>query len=311
LIHDIGIFGKQTAGVFISVSRDNLVSHNNIYNVPRAAICINDGTWGGHIIEYNDIHDTVRETADHGPFNSWGRDRYWCLQQSHGPVSHGAGDVKKDAQRPVIIRNNRFRDYRGWGIDLDDGSSNYHVYNNLCIGIGIKLREGDYRIIENNIFVNCVNPPGFHIGYEYNHDRFERNIIYMNSKYDNPEVDLDFQKGKSGGNIYEIIGPPLCGPWLECCDHNLFYNDIGEFRATVHYRPLGEKTVHYNLDEWRKLGLDHNSVYADPLFINPEQGDYRLRPESPAFKEIGFKEFSMTEFGLLDDFSKNRYIDTK
>ncbi|MCO5240744.1 MAG: hypothetical protein M9904_11895 [Chitinophagaceae bacterium] len=36
-----------------------------------------------------------------------------------------------DAQKQTIIRNNRFRCDHGWDIDLDDGSSNYHIYNNL------------------------------------------------------------------------------------------------------------------------------------------------------------------------------------
>ena len=36
LIHDCGIFGKQIAGVFISISAKNTVSHNHIYNLPRA-----------------------------------------------------------------------------------------------------------------------------------------------------------------------------------------------------------------------------------------------------------------------------------
>ena len=53
------------------------VSHNSIYDTPRAGINISEGTWGGHILEFNDIFDTVKETGDHGSFNSWGRDRYW------------------------------------------------------------------------------------------------------------------------------------------------------------------------------------------------------------------------------------------
>jgi hypothetical protein len=44
--------------------------------MPRAGICIGDGTWGGHVIEFNHIYDTVRETGDHGPFNAWGRERF-------------------------------------------------------------------------------------------------------------------------------------------------------------------------------------------------------------------------------------------
>jgi hypothetical protein len=49
-------------------------------------------------IEFNHIHDTVRETRDHGPFNAWGRERFWSLTQSHSPYSRGrsleAGVVK-------------------------------------------------------------------------------------------------------------------------------------------------------------------------------------------------------------------------
>jgi hypothetical protein len=243
----------------------------------------------------------VQETGDHGPFNSWGRDRFWCLNQSHGPDSHGAGNVKLDAQKPVIIRNNRFVDHKGWGIDLDDGSSNFHIYNNLCIGISIKLREGDFRTIENNIFVNGANPPGIHIGYEDNQDRFVRNIIVMNSKFDNPEVDIDFKKGDSRGALYEFIGPPIKGKWLEALDYNLFFNDIGHFVANVHYRPLGTLTEHYSLEQWQQLGWDEHSIYADPLFVDELNGDYRLKPESPA-RSLGFKNFEMNKFGLLSDF---------
>ncbi|BBI35857.1 right-handed parallel beta-helix repeat-containing protein [Cohnella abietis] len=300
-IHDIGVYGKQTAGVFISVSRDNIVSHNEIFRLPRAAICINDGTWGGHVIEYNDVYDTVRETGDHGPFNSWGRDRFWCLSQSHGPASHGAGDVCLDARNPVVIRNNRFRDRKGWGIDLDDGSSNYVVRENLCIGVSVKLREGDYRTVENNIFVNGANPPGIHIGYEGNSDRFRGNIVVANSEWDNPEVDIDFQKGDSKGKLYELIGPPMEGRWVQELDGNLFFNDLGRFLATVHYRPLGSRTETYEWSEWQAMGWDVHSVYADPLFVDPANGDYSVRPDSPALA-LGFRNFPMDKFGLTADY---------
>lgn len=295
-IHDIGVYGKQTAGIFISVSRDNWISHNTIYNVPRAGICINDGTWGGHVIEFNDIHDTVRETGDHGPFNAWGRDRHWCLEQSHGPASHGAGNIFDDAQKPTIIRNNRFADDHGWGIDLDDGSSNYLVRDNLCIGISIKLREGDFRTVENNIFLYCANPPGFHIGYENNSDRFVRNLVYVDTRHGVPEDDVDFKNCAGNGAVYTIIGPPRAGRILKEMDHNLFFSDVGEFRATVISRaPDGAEST-YTLDQWQALGYDQHSVFADPGFINLQQRDFRLRPDSPAF-ELGFREFDLTRFG--------------
>ena len=296
LIHNIGVYGKQTAGVFLSLCKKIKISHNHIYDVPRAGICINDGMWGGHIIEYNDVHNTVQETGDHGPFNSWGREQYWCHKQSHGGESHPVDNVKDYAKYTSIIRNNRFRDNKGWGIDLDDGSSNYHVYNNVCIGVSIKLREGDYRTVENNIFINPANPPGFHVGYENNHDKFFRNIIVMNSEYDNPEVDIDYKKDKAEGKIYDIIAPPNKGRWFEYWDFNLFISDRNKFIAAVHDLNKG-KDYDYTIDEWRKLGFDKHSVYGDPMFVNAEEDDYTVRNNSPALK-LGFKNFDMNDFGI-------------
>jgi hypothetical protein len=82
-----------------------------------------------------------------------------------------------DAIHTTIIRNNRFRCDHGWDIDLDDGSSNYHIYNNLCLNGGIKLREGFYRVVENNIMVNNSFHP--HVWFEKSGDVFRRNIVQL------------------------------------------------------------------------------------------------------------------------------------
>jgi hypothetical protein len=312
LIHDCGVFGKQIAGVYISRAKRITVSHNVIYNMPRAAICIGDGTWGGHIIEYNHVQNTCRETGDHGPFNAWGRDRYWCLYFSHvdHSIPHPAGNVLIDAQETVIIRNNYFQENSGWGIDLDDGASNYHIYNNLCVGCGVKLREGDYRTIKNNIFVNPANSPCFHVGNAYNHDTFIRNIIVISSRFDRPDLGIYFEKVKpmadlreDKGEIYSLIYPPAEGSWLKEIDYNIFFNDLGESSRFVSVRLWGNQKVTYKIKEWREIGYDKHSIFADPLFINPEKGDYRVKPESPALK-LGFRNFDVDNFGLLPDFPK-------
>ena len=40
-----------------------------------------------------------------------------------------------------------------WDLDLDDGSTNYQIYDNLLLNAGIKLRDGFYRTVKNNILV--------------------------------------------------------------------------------------------------------------------------------------------------------------
>ena len=182
LIHDIGLVEKQTAGVQISMAMNIIISHNSIYDVPRSGINVSEGTWGGHIIEFNDVFNTVLESSDHGAFNSWGRDRFWHPNRKTMDkiMEQNPKMPYWDAINTTIIRNNRMRCDHGWDIDLDDGSSNYHLYNNLCLNGGIKLREGFYRIVENNIMVNNGFHP--HVWFKNSGDIFRRNIMMTDYK---------------------------------------------------------------------------------------------------------------------------------
>jgi len=177
LIHHIGEVEKQATGVEISMASDITVRHNTIYQLPRAGINIGDGTWGGHLIEFNDVFDTVLETGDHGSFNSWGRDRFWHSNRKtmDSLVAAHPELIKLDAQKPIVIRNNRFRCDHGWDIDLDDGSSNYVIVNNVLLNGGLKFREGFYRTAENNVIVNNSFHP--HVWFNKSGDQFERNIV--------------------------------------------------------------------------------------------------------------------------------------
>ena len=142
------------------------VSHCSIYDVPRAGINIGDGCWGGHLIEGCDVFDTVQETGDHGSFNSWGRDRYWLpnIDAVNERVKKDPELPTLDCRKPIVLRHNRWRCDHGWDIDLDDGSSNYLIEDNLCLHGGIKLREGYGRIVRNNIIVGSSFHP--HVWYQ-------------------------------------------------------------------------------------------------------------------------------------------------
>ncbi|RAJ07998.1 PDZ domain-containing protein [Arenibacter echinorum] len=182
LIYRTGRLEKQTAGVEISMAMDITVSNNSIYEVPRAGINVSEGTWGGHIIEYNDVFNTVLESGDHGSFNSWGRDRFWHPNRETMDeiVAKNPKMPLWDAIHTTIIRNNRFRCDHGWDIDLDDGSTNYAIYNNVCLNGGLKLREGFYRTVENNIMINNGFHP--HVWFKNSEDVFRQNIVLTDHK---------------------------------------------------------------------------------------------------------------------------------
>lgn len=273
LMYDFGLIGKQTAGVFLSMSEEIAVRHNTIFDCPRAAICINDGCWGGHVIEYNDVFNTVRESGDHGPLNSWGRDRYWKTSYNGGQDIEPFAKERAllDAWKTTHIRNNRFAHEGGhsWGIDLDDGSSNYQIYNNLCLGMGVKLREGFMRQVENNIIVQGFG--GFHIWLPGCDDTIAHNIIVSETPYQfiraNPEYALQI-------------------------DYNLFYANGAAPQVTGVGDPLA-------MADWQAKGFDVHSRIADPLFVDPKNGDYRVKPDSPAL-QLGFYNFPMDQFGVVD-----------
>jgi hypothetical protein len=284
IMHDFGDVGKQVAGVYISMSHKIKASHNTIYNCPRAGICINDGTWGGHIIEHNDIWETVRETGEHGPFNSWGRERQW--KGSRGTDEHFIKELTKlDAIDPVILRNNRIANYRksisagNWTIDLDDGSSYFEIYNNLNLGSTIKLRDGMARKVYNNITVSSV-PLGWHVWPKESEDEIYQNIFVISGAVPGKENPTD--------NFIRPVALPTETKWSNHYDSNLYWN--------INQPDDFLMTENKNWEAWQKEGYDLNSVVADPSFVDPIKGNYQVSEKSPALK-LGFKNFPMDEFG--------------
>jgi len=173
LMRDFGLVEKQVAGVEISMSARIRVSHCTIHTCPRSAINLSEGTFGGHIIEHNDLFDTVRETGDHGSINGWGRDRYWRAEGMSEETMKAI--VLLDAVETTVIRANRLRCDRGWDIDLDDGCSNYLLEDNLCLTGGIKFREGFHRVARRNRLINNTFHP--HVWFGNSGDIFEDNLV--------------------------------------------------------------------------------------------------------------------------------------
>ncbi|TDH24671.1 right-handed parallel beta-helix repeat-containing protein [Segetibacter sp. 3557_3] len=177
LIQHLGSIERMVAGVQISMALDITISHNTIHDVPRAGIEVGDGCWGGHLFEYNDVYNTVLSGGDHGAYSSKGRDRFWLpgITDVDALVGKDPGLPLLDVIKPITIRNNRFHSKHGWAINLGDGSSNYRVYENLCLNGGLKLSTGFYRALQNNILLNSTFHP--QVWYVNSRDVFANNIV--------------------------------------------------------------------------------------------------------------------------------------
>ena len=256
---------KQTSPVQISMSHKITVRHCSIYDVPRAGINIIEGTFGGHVIENCDVFNTVLETGDHGSYNSWGRDRFWTpnILETAVEIENNPELYKLDMLDPNIIRNSRWRCDHGWDIDLDDGSSWYRIYNNVLLNGGLKMREGYNRIVTNNIIINNSLHP--HVWYPESGDVFKHNIVFGAYR---PAV------------MQRALTPD--DRWGKEIDYNLFASNRED------------------LEKFKVNGCDSNSIVGDPLFVNPAEGDFTEKENSPALK-IGFQNFPMDKFGVISE----------
>ena len=261
LIHGIGRVERQPAGVQIEMAAEITIRDCSVYDTSRAGINIGDGAFGGHLIERCDVFDTVLETHDHGSFNSWGRDRYW--RSDHLSATQKAVDADPslpflDAIKTTVIRDSRWRCDHGWDIDLDDGSSNYDIYNNLLLNKGLKLREGFRRHAWNNVMpVGWFHP---HVWFLRSNDQVYSNIF--SARHSPARMSTPYNDGET------------------MVDRNLF--------ATK-----DKKTLAFSA----RLGWDENSQLGDPMYVDPANGDFRVKEGSPALG-LGFKNFPMDQFGV-------------
>ncbi len=84
-------------------------------------------------------------------------------------------------------------------------------------------------------------------------------------------------------------------------DRNVFFNAGGSYAVR-----LGYANEVITLEQWRSgYGFDRSSVTADPQFIDPARGDYRVRDGSPALG-LGFVNVDPATVGLKSDFPFKR-----
>jgi len=288
-IHDQGYYEKHAVGIFVGTSDRTTISNNRVHDVPRACINLNDPFYGGHIIEFNRLYNCMKESADCGPLNSFGRTRFWSLVENHEwdyqiqgvPHRFPAGPVYLDALRTTIVRNNyiSFVAFPGtphatWvqNIDMDDGSSNFAVYENVCEGASIKIGAyGDLHSVQNNIVVDTNRAMFLWNPMLDNTDILRTNILY----YSYPVQTFV---------LYEFGG--ASGIDVRGTDYNLFYAP-GATKYEVNYF----SNPNMNISEWQKKGFDTHSIFGqDPGFTNPKAGNYTLKLGSPALA-LGFQNF--------------------
>ncbi len=247
------------------------------------------GIWVGHSAGNQIVHNLIQDLHYSGISVGW----QWNFKPSqavsniveynhihdlgHGLLSDLGGIYTLGVSPGTRLRGNLIHDvkaraYGGWGIYPDEGSSEIVVEDNLayrCSSSPFFAHINRKITVQNNIFAlgeQCqVERAGAMSGPELEY-AFLRNIVY----YRQGQL-VGYWDPKNHSFAYE---------------HNLYWNASG---APVTFNGK-------SFAEWQAAGQDKGSLIADPLFVEPQKGDFRLRPGSPADK-IGFKPWDFSAVG--------------
>ena len=293
-ISHYGLNYASAIGVLVKNSYGNRIAQNHIHHGFYTGVSLG-WTWGygrsiarDNIVEKNHIHHIGQ-----GLLSDMGA--VYTLGTSPG----------------TVIRNNLIHDidankYGGWGIYTDEGSTGILIENNIVYNTkfaGYDMHFGRDITIRNNIFafgrMDQINRTR---GEDHLSLYFENNIVYW-------KEGILFSHDWRDSTYQFYRRPFNPGARLEYTrnfesDWNVFYNPA-----------LKVEDVKFYNDEsfavWQKRGYDINSVYADPMFIDPDNFDFRLKPESPALKH-GFKPIDLSGVpGILSGNRSEKQISKK
>lgn len=282
-----GLTYPSAVGILVMHSDCNTIAHNLIHHGDYTGISVG-WSWGyqrsaarNNLIEQNHIHDIGY----------------------HNLLSDMGGIYTLGLSPGTAVRNNLVHDvnanrYGGWGIYADEGSTSVLIENNIVYN----TKYGTFNIhyakdltVRNNIFaMGRLQQYSRSKQEKHTTAYFEGNIIYWTQgKLMVEEYKWDNIRYKMSTNPY---APPIETNVTYVSDWNIFYNP----NLTRDLLDFGERSW----EQWQAEGHDLHSLYVDPMFVDPENHDFRLRPDSPALK-LGFQPIDMSHVGPRPQFLSN------
>lgn len=99
------------------------------------------------------MFNAVQDTGEHGVTNSWDRQPMLYKDPQNDEIVLTAPATRSIARNFVFRNSFRGPTSNKWGLDKDDGSSNYDEVGNVIMYGGIKDRDGLWRVARGNLIV--------------------------------------------------------------------------------------------------------------------------------------------------------------
>ena len=253
-------------GVLLMNAYDCEISHNEICDIYYSGVSVG-WNWG-----YTpSITKNILVTKNH------------IHHLGQGKLSDMGGVYLLGPQEGTVVSNNVIHDiqckeYGGWALYTDEGSSYIRLENNVCYNTSSNSYHqhyGTYNLVTNNIFAFSKDKDG-----ALRVSRFERHpcIAFINNIVYTDNIQM-----------YALSAEQIA---LETVvsDRNIFF-DIS--REPVFKNDERMTT----LEQIRSFGMDEDSIIADPKFKDPANYDFTLEADSPAIA-LGFRPIDTSDVGI-------------
>ncbi len=262
-VHDGGKVFHAGVGVWIGRSSHNTIARNEICDFLYSGVSVG---WSWGYAPSSAHHNTVE--FNHIHHLGWNQ------------LSDMGGIYHLGVAPGTVLRNNHIHDvmsysYGGWGLYTDEGSTGVLMENNVVYRVkdgAFHQHYGKENVLKNNVLAYSL---------EMGQIRRSREEEHLSFTCD-------------GNIVFGDITPPLGNNWTNGnyrMDNNVYWNANPDTLVFP-----GKRTF----AEWQATGQDEHSIVADPMFVDPEKGDFRLKPDSPALQK-GFKPIDVTESGLVGE----------
>ncbi|MDF7825949.1 right-handed parallel beta-helix repeat-containing protein [Pontiellaceae bacterium B12227] len=221
-----------------------------------------------NLIEYNEIHHAMQRLGDGNAIYIRGA---------------GAGNVIRrnyihHLVTPMIMQ---------CAVRTDGGQMDTLIAENLiykCTSQGIMAKLNTR--VENNIVADVIAPPrGYYLSVRegpLTGGTIKRNIFYSHK----PDTEFISELASGNKNASEDRrGRKIARVADADADYNIYYSTANP--------ELGEDLLRKNQAD----GVDQHSRAVDPLFVDPENGDFSFKPGAPAL-EMGIIPIDLSKIGL-------------
>ncbi|MGJ8678096.1 MAG: right-handed parallel beta-helix repeat-containing protein [Akkermansiaceae bacterium] len=311
-IHHIGLIYSHSPGIMLWQSGNNRVANNLIRHTPYTGLIVSgcmthfftksNSRELKRTLRWHEIGSLPRDPTidDVRPFLHTHDNLIEYNEIHHAMEALGDGNAIyiRGAGAGNIIRRNYIHHLVApmimqAAIRTDGGQMDTLIAENLiykCTSQGILTKLNNR--CENNIVADIIAPPrGYYFSLRegpLTGGSIKRNILYSSQEH-TTFVD-ELPPGRQGSSE-DRRGRELAKAKDADTDYNIYFSSIDP--------ELGKATLAKHQAE----GIDTHSLALDPLFVDPENGDFNLQANSPALK-LGFVPIDFEMIGLRDQSEK-------